>query len=128
MAVDPVSRLEFMLHALEHTQERIANMSIDDFGDDHTLVEATLFNLAVIGKSARLLPEAFTAAHPAIPWTELAGLWDIVVNHCMNFEVYPPRVWNTVMHELLPLAPHLRAIINDLTGRATMIADGLIDG
>lgn len=127
MAVDPVSRIAFMLRAIEHAQSRIADVSVDKFGDDYTLVVATLFDLAVVGKAARLLPREFTAKYPTIPWSELAGLWDIAENHCMNFEINPLRVWNTIEYDLSPLVPHLQAIDIDLTLRTTML-EGSMDG
>ncbi len=126
MAVDPLSRIAFILRAIEHARLHTSALPIEDFSRNQTSVEAVLFDLAVIGKAARLLPDEFTSAHSSIPWRTLAGLWDVVVNHCMNFEINPETVWNTVEHELPPLIPHLQGIITDRTTEPTMESDGSV--
>ncbi len=123
MAVDPLSRVCFILRAIEHAQSHISHLTVETFPANHTAVEATLFDLAVIGKAARLLPDDFVETHPTIPWRELAGLSDIVINHCMNFEFHPRTIWNTVEYELTPMVPHLQAIVANGPPTTTMATD-----
>ena len=42
----------------------------ESFAADTKLVEACVFNLSQLGELCRVADDAFTAAHPEIPWRE----------------------------------------------------------
>ena len=70
--------------------------------------------LEVIGEAAKKVPAAFRKRHPAVPWTEAAGIRDILVHDYfgVNLEV----VWNTVLRDLPSLKHALLPLLASQTG------------
>lgn len=88
-------RLHDILEALDWIAKAIAGRTEADFLNDETLCYAVAQKLTIIGEAvARLSPE-LTARHNAVPWPDIVGLRNILVNE--YFGIYWPLVWQTAV-------------------------------
>lgn len=96
---------------LDHTLEYCEGRDFQDFVDNRMLQEACVFNVLQIGELARNgLDDAFSAAHPEIPWRQMYGLRNRIVH---DYEGVRMRiVWETITGDFKPLRDALSDILN----------------
>ena len=79
------------------------------FADSRTQ-DAVIRNLEVIGEAIRGVSPATRAAHPEVPWKQIAGTRDRVIHG--YFKVDLEIVWEIVEKELPELRRRVAAIIS----------------
>lgn len=102
-------RIEDMLEALQRIREYCRGLTADGFAADNRTIDAVVRNLEIIGEAARQMPSQVTQQHPDIPWSRMADMRNILIHeyHSVDSGI----IWNTVTHDLPPLAPPLRALL-----------------
>lgn len=78
------------------------------FASDTKLVEACVFNLSQLGELCRVADDAFTAAHPEIPWREMYGLRNRIVHDYEGVNLM--LVWEIITEDLPELEQVLQSI------------------
>jgi len=68
---------------------------------DVDIQDATLRRLQTLSESAQRLSPDFKAAHPQIPWTDIAGFRNRLVHAYLDIDL--ELAWNTVVRDLPPL-------------------------
>jgi uncharacterized protein with HEPN domain len=61
-------------------EEFVADINREFFIGDRMRQSAVIRELAIIGEAVKKLSSQFRAAHPEIPWGEIAGMRDILVH------------------------------------------------
>jgi uncharacterized protein with HEPN domain len=84
-------------------------MDLQHFAADRKTIDAVVRNIEIIGEAAGFVPPEVQAAHPAIPWTEMRGMRNVLIHRYNDVSV--PIVWETIQRNLLPLVPLLRQIL-----------------
>jgi uncharacterized protein with HEPN domain len=79
-----------ILQALERVEE-IGRRGRDIFFADWVLQDAALRNFEIVGEAAKRVSAALQAAHPEIPWADLAGFRDVLIHQ--YFRVDLAIVW-----------------------------------
>ena len=98
------------MEAAEKVGRFTEGMSFEDFGRDEKTVDAVVRNISVmIGEAARHIPEEVRERYPAVPWSEMRGMRNVVVHEYASINV--AIVWQTVRRNLPPLVPMLREIL-----------------
>lgn len=59
---------------------------------------AVMHQLLIIGEAVKRLSSEFRAAHAAIPWSQIAGLRDILIHHYDRVDL--EEVWKTVTADI----------------------------
>jgi len=98
----------YLGHILEAV-ERILLFGQDGesrFRTDIRTQDAIIRNLQVMGEAVKKVSEETRAAHPSIPWKDIAGMRDRVVHD--YFGVSLDIVWDVVAHHIPPLRAKLR--------------------
>ena len=74
--------------------------------------DAVIRNLEVIGEASRRVGAEYQAAHPEIPWCEMAGLRNILIHdyESVNLE----KIWQVVEKELPSVKGALEKILPPL--------------
>jgi uncharacterized protein with HEPN domain len=81
------------------------------FFADPMVQDAVIRNLEVMGEAVRQVSATTRAAHPEIPWKQIAGTRDRVIHG--YFTVDLEIVWEIVETELPPLSERLAALVAD---------------
>ena len=76
---------------------------------DPLIQDAVIRNLEVIGEASRRVGAEYQAAHPEIPWREMAGLRNLLIHdyESVNLE----KIWQVVEKELPSVKGALEKIL-----------------
>ena len=102
-------RLEHILESIANIRSFTEGMSFDAFAADKKSVRAVAYEFAVIGEAARNVPAEVQQRHPEIPWGEMQGMRNVVIHQYNRVNV--KVLWDTLTHDLPPLVPLLRDIL-----------------
>ena len=91
MPRDDAARLRDITEAAVRIDARIAGMTEVDFAANDTVMRAVLYDLAVIGEAAKGVSEETRARLPDVPWSDMAGMRDVVVHQ--YFGIDAALVW-----------------------------------
>lgn len=105
-------RLEDILEAISKMASYTAGLDLPAFKADERTRDAVVWNFAVIGEAARLIPSEIEARFPDVPWASMRGMRNIVVHEYFGIDV--EIVWVTATRNLPALEPLLRQIIEEL--------------
>ncbi len=99
---------------IDHTLEYCHGLTFDAFMENRMLQEACVFNILQIGELARNgLVDAFTAAHPQIPWRQMYGLRNRIAHDYEGIRM--KIVWETITQDFEPLKIDLLKIMESLS-------------
>lgn len=85
--------LDDMLDAIDWIGRLTAGRSLADYRADRPLRDAVERNLERLSEASRHLPPELTAAHPELPWRQIAQIGNILrhayrrVDHAMVWEI-----------------------------------------
>ena len=79
-----------ILQAL-HRVEEVRRRGAQAFRDDCVLQDAAIRNFEIVGEAVKRVSPALQAAHPEIPWADLAGFRDVLIHQ--YFRVDLEIVW-----------------------------------
>ena len=102
-------RISDSLDSIERIQRYSSQLDQESFRRNQLVVDAVIRNLAVIGEAARHVPEDVIARHPDLPWEDMRDMRNVVVHE--YFGVSLDVIWSTIQHNLPPLVPVLRRIL-----------------
>mgnify|MGYP002735375362 CR=1 FL=1 len=105
-------RLSDILAALSRVADYTAGMDLAAFTADARTRDAVVWNFAVIGEAARLIPTEIEARFPDVPWASMRGMRNIVIHEYFGIDV--EIVWETATRNLPPLGSMLREVIEVL--------------
>ena len=105
-------RLEDVLEAVSKVASYTSGLDLTAFKADERTRDAVVWNFAVIGEAARLVPSEIEARFPDVPWASMRGMRNIVVHEYFGIDV--EIVWVTASRDLPELEPRLRQIVEEL--------------
>jgi uncharacterized protein with HEPN domain len=108
---DDREKLQDILEAIERI-ERYAVQGRQAFEQNELIQTWFTQNLQVIGEASRSLSSAIRDQHPAIPWTKMIGMRNILTHN--YFEIDFDIVWIVVEQELPSLKQSIEAILRSL--------------
>jgi uncharacterized protein with HEPN domain len=88
-------------HIIEHGREVIEHVrgkTLHDLEADRSLPLAVTRLLEILGEASRRLSSEFRAAHPEVPWNEIAGMRNRLV-HAYD-EINLGVVWHTATRDV----------------------------
>jgi len=103
-------RLEDILEALGAIEAYVRGMTYDAFLVDRRTIDAVVRNLEVIGEAARHIPPDVRDRFPDVAWADMSDMRNVLIHQYFGVDL--PIVWKTVQSDLPPLAPLLRAVLN----------------
>lgn len=89
--------LRDVLDAIERISE-FTSEGEDSFKNDRKTQDAVIRNLEIIGEATKGLSHAARAQHPALPWSDMAGMRDKLIHDYAGVDLN--IVWNVVEQEL----------------------------
>lgn len=82
----------------------------EDFMTSSLIQDGVIRNLEIIGEATKLISGNLRDQSPDIPWSEMAGLRDVLIHNYMGVDLR--TVWNVVARELPRLKPQLEKLLN----------------
>ncbi|HEX2988648.1 MAG TPA: DUF86 domain-containing protein [Chloroflexota bacterium] len=102
-------RIDDMLESIERILRYTSGMDFAAFKSDERTIDAVMHNVEIIGEAARHIPAAVEAHNPAIPWTKMRGMRNLLIHQYSDVSI--PILWQTVQEDIPPLPPLLRQIL-----------------
>jgi uncharacterized protein with HEPN domain len=96
-----VDYLDDIRTAIAEVKEFTAGMTFDEFAVDKKTVNAVIRSLEVLGEATKHIPSAFRSKHPAVPWTRMAGMRDVLIHDYMGVDL--KTVWMVSQERLTEL-------------------------
>ena len=86
------------------------DMDMSGFEQDLLTRSAVLYQFAVLGEAVKRLSDGFREAHPAIPWSEIAGMRDRLIHgyDVVNLE----RVWDAIEQDVPALLQYIEPLLS----------------
>ena len=91
-------------------EEKVAGIKYENFSNDEDLKEIVCFNILQIGELSKKLGKDFCNLHPEQPWSNIAGMRDVVVHGYGTIKI--DRVWKTANEDIVPLRAYCQKIID----------------
>jgi len=107
---DEKERLLDIREAIERI-EKYAERGRDAFDGDELIQTWVLHYLQIIGEAVRTFDSDFREKHPAIPWTRIVGMRNILVHS--YFDIDLDVVWSVVENDLAPLKSAVALALKD---------------
>ena len=104
-------RIEDIIECIDAIGDYLGDTTLDAFRTDRRTVDAVIRNFIVIGEAARHIPAELTARHPEVPWHRLRGMRNVVTHEYFGIDLQ--IIWETSLHDLPPLVPLLRQILEE---------------
>jgi len=98
-----------MLIAARKVQAFAAGLTEEAFYESELHQSAIIRELQVVGEVARQVSDEGKAAHPEIPWAEIAGMRNRLVHE--YFRISLEIVWQVVKNDIAPLIAQLDPLI-----------------
>lgn len=102
-------RIEDILESIEKIQRYTHGMSFDDFIANELVFDAVVRNISIIGEASNHIPERIQELYPDVPWDEMRGIRNVLVHE--YFGISATVLWYTIEHNLPPLIPMLKAVL-----------------
>jgi uncharacterized protein with HEPN domain len=104
--------LDDILSSIAKIERYVDAMDQEQFLDDEKTTDAVVRNIEIIGGATRQLPTEFTAAHPDIPWSQMAGLRNRIVHEYFGLDL--EIIWTIIEQHLLVLQKQLQLLFDQL--------------
>jgi uncharacterized protein with HEPN domain len=108
---DDRERLQEIQEAIARI-ERYASRGRNAFDNDELIQTWVLHHLPIIGEACRALTSHLRGLYPAVPWSKIIGMRNILVHN--YFEIDVRVVWSVIERDLPVLKAELGVILQDL--------------
>ena len=99
-------------NAISEVAEFIDGMTFETFSGDKKTINAVIRSLEVIGEAAKHVPEDFRKQYPEIPWSQMAGMRDVLIHDYMGVDLR--TVWKVATERLPELSQMVESIKRSL--------------
>jgi len=98
-----------MMQAIAAIQNRVSDLSFNDFQANETIAKAVFYDFLIIGEAAINIPLEIQSRYPNIPWRVIADMRNVMAHE--YFQVNQKIVWNTIENNLPQLMLQLEALM-----------------
>ncbi len=79
------------------------------FNENELIQNWVVRHLQIIGEACRAISEPLKAQYPAVPWSSIIGMRNIVIH--LYFGIDEEVVWSVVAHDLPKLKEQIKTIL-----------------
>ena len=105
-------RVEDILEAIGNVTTYVAGLTFEQFSEDRKTIHAVLHNLQVIGEAAGHICDDVELRYPDVPWAEMRDMRNVLAHDYFGVDL--AVVWETIEHDLPPVATALKQILGQL--------------
>jgi uncharacterized protein with HEPN domain len=88
----------------------VQDMTLRDFLADQRSHSAVAYQLVIIGEATKHLSKPFRDDHVGVPWREMAGMRDILVQDYLKLDI--AILWRTATHHVPALASAMTLMLD----------------
>ncbi|RJX36478.1 MAG: DUF86 domain-containing protein [Desulfarculus sp.] len=111
MSKDPLLYIEDIVESILAIQGYVQGVELEAFLANAEKQDAVLRRLAIIGEAVKKLPNEFRAAHPKVPWRDIAASRDVLIHDYDRVNLH--LLWDIIHNDLPPLLSQLRPLLNE---------------
>lgn len=100
-----------ILAAIIEVDQFIAGMTFDQLEEDRKTINAVIRSLEVLGEATKHIPASYRNKHPAIPWSKMAGMRDVLIHDYMGVDLM--TVWKVVKERLPEIKTLVEALVSE---------------
>jgi uncharacterized protein with HEPN domain len=101
--------LEDILSAIEKIQTYTQGANVSDLETNPMLLDAVLYNLQIIGESAKHLPDELKSQSDQIEWRKIAGMRDVIAHE--YFGISLEIIWDILENKLPDLEVEVKNLL-----------------
>ncbi|HYF94108.1 MAG TPA: DUF86 domain-containing protein [Symbiobacteriaceae bacterium] len=101
--------VQHILKAIDRMEEYTRNLTEEAFVANSLVQDAVVRQFEVIGEAAKKVSPEFRQQYPAIPWSFMAKMRDILIHHYWDVDL--DVVWVTLRRDIPGLLPLLKATL-----------------
>jgi len=105
----------YALHILDTIEQVRRSQRRGHLARDDILYDAALRNLQTLSEASQLLPDEKKSLCPDIPWREISGFRNILVDNYLG-NIDPLTIKAVIEQHLDPLETCVRAMLDDAVG------------
>ena len=109
MNKDPEIFLKHILESIKLIESFSKNLNKSKFLKNKLRQNAIVRELEIIGEAVKNLPHNYTARHPNLEWSKIAGLRDKLIHHYFGVDLN--TVWDVVKGDLPQLKKKIQEIL-----------------
>ena len=98
-----------IIRAHQRTVEYLAGISKEAFEASGLIQAAVIRQLEIVGEATKRLSMEFRAAHPAVPWSDMAGMRDRLIHAYDNLDLN--RIWDAAANQLPTIGAYLQGLL-----------------
>ena len=107
---DKIIYIHTALDCVEHIEEYIRDLTLDDFLKDRKTQDAVIRNLEVLGQTIKDFgSDKLTVDYPEISWHQIAGMRNIIAHEYLGIDLV--LVWETITKHFSSLKMVLKQIV-----------------
>ena len=107
---EPKIFLQHILESIKEIENYTKGISNDKFLKNKQLQDALVRRLEIIGEAVRNLPNDFRNDYSEIPWSEMAGMRDILIHEYFGVDLN--LVWKTIKEDIPNLKEKIKEILD----------------
>jgi uncharacterized protein with HEPN domain len=104
--------LENILESAGYVRQYVQGITHDEFLADVQVQDAVLRRIEIIGEAVKNLPADWRAAHPVLPWSQIARMRDLLIHR--YFSVDLDLTWQTTQSDIPELERQVALLLADL--------------
>jgi len=109
MPRDDIARICDIIEACDRITRNTSDLSESSFAANDLVMRAVLYDFAVIGEAAKGVSAEMRRSHPNVPWTDMAGMRDVVIHQ--YFGIDAAIVWRAATVSVPSVAARLRPLV-----------------
>jgi uncharacterized protein with HEPN domain len=108
---DDLPYLKHMLDAVARIESYVRGIEETDFLTNTEKQDAVIRQLQILGEAVKCLSQGLRAAHPDVPWREVAGMRDKLVHDYFGVDLQ--FVWVTATKDVPALRPKIERVLTE---------------
>jgi len=90
-----------IIKAIDHIESFVEEIEFEEFISDIKTQSAVIRQFEIIGEAVKKLDKSITADYPAVEWSAIAGMRDLLIHHYFGVDL--DLVWETIHNDLITL-------------------------